>query len=69
MTAYTQRVEIGAYYTDGRDLWEVVEVNALGTVTLRGDRSKTARMLGIDSFRRQFWLAREGRKSSTERAS
>jgi hypothetical protein len=57
-TGLTQRVEVGAYYTDGADLWEVVEVNALGTVTLRGDRSKTARMLGIDAFRRRFWLVR-----------
>lgn len=58
MTAYTQRIEVGAYYTDGHDLWEVVEVHALGSVTLRGDRSKTARILGIDAFRRKMWLVR-----------
>lgn len=58
VTAYTQRVKIGVLYTDGNDLWEVVEVNDLGMVTLRGERSKTARMLGIDVFRRRFWLVR-----------
>lgn len=57
-TPFTQRVEVGSYYTDGYDLWEVVEVNPLGSVVLRGDRSKTARILGIDAFRRQLWLAR-----------
>jgi hypothetical protein len=57
-TPYVQRVHIGALYTNGHDLWEVLEVNDLGTVTLRGDRSKTAKTLGIDAFRRQFWLVR-----------
>jgi hypothetical protein len=65
MTAYVQRVEVGAYYTDGRDLWEVVEVHALGTVTLLGASRGTARTLGIDAFRRQFWLARERRKEAS----
>jgi hypothetical protein len=64
VTAYVQRVRVGAYYTDGRDLWEVVEVNALGTVTLRDASRGTARTLGIDAFRRQFWLAREQREEA-----
>lgn len=58
MIAFTQRVQLGAYYTDGQDLWEVVEVGPLGTVTLRCAHCKTGRMLGIDAFRRQFWLVR-----------
>jgi hypothetical protein len=58
MTAYTQRVNVGAYYTDGRTLWEVVNVSPLGSVDLRSSRSKMERTIGIDAFRRAMWLAR-----------
>lgn len=51
------RVQVGALYTEGQDLWEVVEVHALGTVTLINDDMRE-RTIGIDAFRARFWLVR-----------
>ena len=68
MTAYTQRVKVGAIYTDGEQLWEIIDVNPLGHVSLRSDvrhpgPGRTTHTqesgLGIDAFRRRFWLVRE----------
>jgi hypothetical protein len=57
-TPYTQRVEVGAYYTDGADLWRVVTVSELGCVDLINESTGRQRLLGIDSFRRLMWRAR-----------
>lgn len=57
-TAYTQRVKVGAYYTDGNELWEVVKVHALGSVTLRNTTTGQPWSLGIGAFRRTMWLAK-----------
>ncbi len=66
-TAYTQRVKVGAVYTDGKQLYEVTHVNALGSVSLATDWSDlgngTAEQvqiagMGIDAFRRRFWLVK-----------
>jgi hypothetical protein len=57
--AYTQRVEVGSYYTDGIRLAEVIEVCALGAVDLRDTLSEETWTCGIDAFRRKWWLARE----------
>jgi hypothetical protein len=59
-TPYTQRVEVGAFYTDGEILIEITEVNPLGYVHWRDtDREVPVRGgAGIDAFRRRFWLAK-----------
>lgn len=54
-TAYTQRVEIGAYYTDGVFVYEVVEIDPLGMVKLRDIAFDKDRDVGIDAFRRSYW--------------
>lgn len=59
MTAYTQRVEVGAYYTDGHYLAEVTEVNPLGYIHMTDVRTNDALGAGIDAFRRRWWLVRE----------
>jgi hypothetical protein len=66
MTAFTQRVEIGAYYTDGEELWEVTEVHPLGAVTLRNAHFLGFRSMGIDAFRRAMWLVKDGVASSRD---
>lgn len=54
-----ERVEVGAYYTDGESLWRVTEVNPLGSVTLYGGTPvERYRNVGIDAFRREMWRAR-----------
>lgn len=55
---FTQRVEVGSFYTDGTSLWEVVEVHALGSVDLVDVASGKPRFMGIDAFRREMWRAR-----------
>lgn len=62
---YTQRVQIGALYTEGQDLWEVVEVHALGSVTLLNDDMREC-TIGIDAFRSRFWLVRVPATARTE---
>jgi hypothetical protein len=51
----TQRVEVDTYYTDGTDLWRVVEVCALGSVDLVNESNGASRTMGIDAFRRKLW--------------
>ena len=55
--AYMQRVEVGAYYTDGLGLWRVTDTHPLGTVDLENAMDGRTRIMGISAFRRQFWLA------------
>ena len=55
--AYMQRVEVGAYYTDGLGLWRVTDTHPLGDVGLENAMDGRTRTLGISAFRRQFWLA------------
>lgn len=57
-TPLTQRVDVGAYYTDGAELWEVVHVAQVGAIDLRSSADGRERSVGIDAFRRGFWLAR-----------
>lgn len=54
----TQRVEVGSYYTDGEYLVEVVAVNELGTVDLRDAHIGHEVAIGIDAFRRRYWLVK-----------
>jgi hypothetical protein len=63
-TPYTQRVKVGAYYTDGITLYEVVGVNPLGSVDVRDVYLGRCRTLGIDAFRRSVWLARGSEPTS-----
>lgn len=60
MTALTQRVQVGSFYTNGRDLVEVIDRGELGDVSVRDSSTGHTRWLGIDAFRRQFWLAKQG---------
>lgn len=56
----TQRVRLGAYYTNGEYLAEVVEVHPLGSVSLACcERDLPPVTVGIDAFRRRWWLVRE----------
>ena len=56
--AYTQRVEVGAYYTDDARLAEVTRVYALGHVQMRD--AATGEHIGacIGAFRREWWRVR-----------
>lgn len=54
----TQRVEVGAFYTNGERLGEVDQVNPLGYVTLRDVATGAEIGKGIDAFRRSWWLVR-----------
>ena len=56
--AYTQRVQIGAFYTDGTHLGEVVKVNALGWIQLQCCRTGDPIGVGITRFRRDWWRVR-----------
>lgn len=56
--ALTQRVEVGAYYTDGQRLAEVTRVYPLGHVQMRDSRTGEPLGAGIDAFRRYWWLVR-----------
>jgi hypothetical protein len=67
MTAYTQRVKVGAFYTDGQRLAEVIEVNALGYVCLRDAATGERIGCGIDAFRRRWWIARSPAPSEATR--
>ena len=57
-TAFTQRVESGAYYTDGAFLVQVVSVHPLGTVRYADVRDGMETECGIDRFRRSYWLVK-----------
>lgn len=57
-TPYTQRVDVGAYYTDGIQVWEVVRVYDLGAVDLRNASTYAGRSMGIDAFHRTMWLVK-----------
>ena len=52
------RVEVGAIYTDGVELWEVVKECKLGGFDLVNVKTEAPRFMGIDAFRRQLWLVR-----------
>lgn len=60
----TRRVKVGAYYSDGARLAEVVKVYELGHIILRdvSPQWDDNPYLGcsIDAFRREWWLVREG---------
>lgn len=53
-----QRVEVGAYYTDGTGLWRVTDTNPLGTVDIEDAVTGAPRVMGISAFRRTMWLAK-----------
>lgn len=55
----TERVEVGAYYTDGQRLAEVTRVYPLGHIQLRDARTGDVVGVGIDAFRRCWWLVKE----------
>ena len=56
--SYMERVEEGAYYTDGAQLWRVVHVYESGGVDLQNESTGASRFMGIDVFRREMWRAR-----------
>lgn len=56
--AYTQRVAVGAYYTDGARLAEVTRVYPLGHVQLRDAATGDHIGAGIGAFRRDWWRVR-----------
>jgi hypothetical protein len=56
--AYTRRVEVGSYYTDGRRLGEVTQVSPLGHVQMRDAATGELIGHGIEGFRRHWWLVR-----------
>jgi hypothetical protein len=55
----TQRVREGAYYTNGTHLAEVVRTIPLGGVLLRNSEKGNEFIVGIDAFRRSWWLVRD----------
>lgn len=67
-TPFTQRVEVGAYYTDGESVWEVMDVCDLGSVDLRNIANERERAMGIDVFRREMWLVAGAAALPGERA-
>lgn len=52
---YTQRVEIGAWYTDGDRVAEVVDVSPFGHVKLCDVRTEEPFGLTITPFRQAWW--------------
>jgi hypothetical protein len=56
--AYTQRVVVGAYYTDGERLAEVTRTYPLGHVQLHDARTGERFGCGIRAFRRDWWRVR-----------
>jgi hypothetical protein len=54
----TQRVTVGAYYTNGQALAEVTRVSPLGHVQLRDCVTNEPFGHGIVAFRRQWWRVR-----------
>ena len=56
--AYTQRVEVGAYYTNGARLAEVTRVYSLGHVQMRDAMTGDHIGAGIGAFRRDWWRVR-----------
>jgi hypothetical protein len=51
-------VEIGAYYTNGQQLAEVVKVYGLGHIMLRDSSTEEWLGFGISAFRRDWWRVR-----------
>jgi hypothetical protein len=64
---FMSRVEVGAYYTDGQGLYEVVGLCALGSVDLADVATGARGTVGIDAFRRRFWLSRSAAIESGRR--
>lgn len=64
-TPYTQRVKIGAIYTDGADYFAITDVHCLGTVSLENEALDEGRTLGIDAFRRRYWLVKEAPRDAS----
>jgi len=52
---FTQRVEVGSFYTDDSMLVEVTRVHDLGYIECL-DSDGNSCGWGIDAFRRRFWL-------------
>lgn len=57
MTAYTQRVQEGAIYTDGQRIAEVTKVYDIGFIEMRDCSTESMIGFGISAFRREWWLA------------
>lgn len=55
---FTQRVEVGAYYTDGERLAEVTRVYSLGHVQMCDALTGEHIGCGIAVFRRDWWRVR-----------
>ena len=60
MSALTDRVHVGAFYTDGRRLAEVTRVYDLGHVAMLDALTGDYIGVGIIGFRAEWWLVREG---------
>lgn len=65
MNPLTQRVKVGAYYTDGANLAEVRRVYPLGHIQLIDCSTEEIVGFGIDAFRRRWWLAAAPREYGT----
>lgn len=52
------RVELNAYYTDGTAMWETVLVRQVGTVDVVNSLDGSRKTVGIDAFRRRYWLVK-----------
>jgi hypothetical protein len=55
----TSRVVLGGYYTNGSDLIEVVSTRDVGVITVRDCSEGDEWAMGIDAFRRTWWLVRD----------
>lgn len=54
-----KRVALDGYYTDGQNLYEVIDVGgSTGCVTLRDSSTEEERCLAILDFRRTTWRIR-----------
>ena len=58
-TPIADRREVGDYYTDGVDVWEITKNYALGAVDLRNIKTGDPRFMGDDAFRRKLWLVKK----------
>jgi hypothetical protein len=56
--ALTRRVQVESYYSNGKDVCEVVKVYELGHVMVRCVRTGEWTGWGIDGFRAEWWLVK-----------
>ena len=52
------RVEVGAYYTNGDELFEITRTSVLGIFYTRNAATGEEGFIGINPLRRKFWLVK-----------